>query len=240
MEHTITAVLFDWDLTLARVLGDVTESERLVTLFRTQGLDYTAGQMEAAIEKCWNGVSPDAATQLTRPQTRKDIINYYFRILTHLGYYDRDWALGNRLYSAHSTLPTYLYPDTLPVLRSLQQSGFSLGIITNHAQTVRKMIEQRVGEFIPSRHIIISQEVGVHKPTKSIFHHATRRVRVPAARCIFVGDNLAVDAIGAVEQGGFGRGLWLDRKGVGPGRPLPERVSRVTSLDQVLNFLSTA
>ena len=36
-----TAVLFDWDLTLARVLGDASEDERLAALFRSQGLKYT-------------------------------------------------------------------------------------------------------------------------------------------------------------------------------------------------------
>jgi putative hydrolase of the HAD superfamily len=238
MAHAgMAAVLFDWDLTLARVLGDVSEGERLAALFRSQGVKCTPGEIEAVIVKNQNGVKWEVPAQPRKPQRRRDIINFYFRILSQLGYANRDWAFGNRLYSAHSYLPTFLYERTLPMLRSLQQKRLVLGIISNHSRSARTMIEKNVGEFIPPKHIIISQEVGVHKPAKTIFRHAIRRIGVPAAHCMFVGDNLVVDAIGAVEQGGFGRGLWIDRVGAGADLDLPDRVARISSLDQVLNFI---
>jgi putative hydrolase of the HAD superfamily len=230
----LAAVLFDWDLTLARALGDVTESERLASLFRSQGLDFAPEEIEAAMLKGQNRSGKGALSRSGKPQRRRDIIHSYFQILTHLGVSERDWAFGNRLYDAHSYLPTFLYDESLPMLLSLQQRELSLGIISNHARSARAMMESFVGRYIPTSHIVISQEVGVHKPAKTIFRHAARRVGVAPARCMFVGDNLTVDAIGAVEQGGFGRGLWLDREGSGVDLALPDRVSRITSLDQVL------
>jgi putative hydrolase of the HAD superfamily len=232
----ITAVLFDWDLTLARVLGEVSEGERLSALFESQGLTYTLGEVQAAIIKYQNGRLRTGG-QTGKPQTRQDIINSYFQILTHLGHSERDWELGNRLYDAHSYLPTFLYDDTRVVLQSLRQKGFSLGIVSNHARSARSMIERHVGDLIPSKHIIISQEVGVHKPAKTIFRLATASLGISPAHCMFVGDNLAVDAIGAVEQGHFGHALWLDRAETGPDRPLPDRVDRITSLHQIMEFL---
>jgi HAD superfamily hydrolase (TIGR01509 family) len=233
----IKAVLFDWDLTLARVLGEVSEAERLLALFNSQGFTFTLGAVEAAMHRYQNG-RPQTTGQPSKLQTRQDIINSYFQILTHLGYTERDWEFGNRLYDAHSHLPTFLYDDTRPVLQLLQQKGFSLGIISNHTRLARPMIERYVGDLIPPRHIIISQEVGVHKPAKSIFRLATARLGVSPTHCMFVGDNLAVDAIGAIEQGNFAHSLWLDRDGIGANRPLPDQVDRIHSLDQILAFVS--
>lgn len=234
----ITAVLFDWDLTLARVLGEVSEAERLSALFGSQGLNYDPAEVQAALNQYQNG-----RARMARPagklQTRQDIINSYFQILAHLGYTERDWEFGNQLYDAHSHLPTFLYDDTRPVLRSLQQKGIPLGIISNHTRLARSLIERHVGDLIPTEHVIISQEVGVHKPAKTIFRLATARLGIAPARCMFVGDNLAVDAIGAVEKGDFGCSLWLDREGSGAHLPLPGQVKRITSLHQVIPFLTS-
>jgi FMN phosphatase YigB (HAD superfamily) len=232
-----TTVLFDWDLTLARVLGDVSESERLATLFNSQGLNYTSTEVQVAIQAYQETIGPEIVAQEDRLQTRQDIINFYFQILAYLGYTDRDWAFGDRLYSAHGHLPTFLYDDTLPTLRMLQQKGVALGIISNHARSARTVIEENVGQFVLPEHIIISQEVGVHKPSKTIFRCAISRLGASPASCMFVGNNLAVDAIAAVQQGGFGYGLWLDRKGVGVDAVLPKGISRITSLAQVVNFV---
>jgi len=233
----MTTVFFDWDLTLARVLGDVSESERLAALFNSQGLNYTPDEVQGAIRAYQDSIGPERATELDQLQTRQDIINSYFQILAHLGFTDRDWAFGDRLYSAHGYLPTFLYDDALPVLRTLQQKGVALGIISNHARSARTMIEAYVGQFVPPEHIIISQEIGVHKPAKTIFRYAVSRLGASPASCMFVGNNLAVDAIAAVQQGGFGCGLWLDRNGAGLDVVLPEGVSRITSLGQVVNFV---
>jgi len=233
----ITAVLFDWDLTLARALGDVSESERLAALFSSQGLNYTPSEIQFAMNAYLNKINPEILVQKGGLQTRRDIVNSYFQILSHLGYTERDWTVGNRLYDAHGDLPTFLYDDVLPLLEALQQKGLTLGIISNHAHSARKMIEQNVGEFIQPKHIIISQEVGTHKPAKTIFRYALARLNKPAGRCMFVGNNLVVDAIGAVEKGGFGCGLWLDREEVGADLSLPQGVFRITSLNQALDFV---
>lgn len=237
--YEITAVLFDWDLTLARILGEVTPAERTAAVFNQGGIPCTPDQMQQAMTACKS--DPHIAKGLgcaKKPQTRREIMQYYKHLLTYLGYNNIGRHLLNTLYSAYGHLPTYLYEDTLPLLAQLRQQGYQLGIISNHAMSARATMEKFVGGYIPSANIIISQEVDVHKPAKTIYKRAAARLRVHPAECILIGDNLCVDAIGAVERGNFGMGLWLDRKGIGTEKHLPEGVARITTLQQVNNFLA--
>lgn len=234
----ISVVLFDWDLTLARVLGEVSSSERLAALFQREGLPYTLDEIQTAVRHYQADVEQGKLRELnTPPQTRQDVIQFYRHLLNRLGHDETGWELANQLYSAYSYLPTVLYEDCLPTLRALKEKGLTLGIISNHATSAREIMEESVGDYIPPEHIIISQEVGVHKPAKTIFRRAVARLRMSPANCMFVGDNLLVDAVGAVEQGGFALALWLDREQTGAGIPLPEGVARITSLTQVLEFV---
>lgn len=88
--------------------------------------------------------------------------------------------------------------------------------------------------LIEPQHLFLSEEEGMHKPFPKFFRRAAARLGVSPTRCLFVGDNLAVDAIGAV-QSGFAAGLWLDRHRLWNGEQLP--VPRITGLKQVLNYL---
>ena len=233
----ITAVLFDWDLTLAHILGDVTAAEKTAAVFQRGGLNFTPSQMQEAMNLYEHDTRTGKARGFHKPQTRREITYYYRQLLLRLGHKETNRDFLNYLYSAYAYLPTFLYDDALPLLESLQQRGYQLGIISNHANSARPTMEKFVGDYIPPHHMIISQEIDVHKPAKTIFRRAASRLRVSPAACMLVGDNLCVDAIGAVRQGQFGKGLWLDRKGVGTDKPLPHGVARITSLQQVYNYL---
>lgn len=229
----IRAVLFDWELTLARVIGDVSSNERVAFLFQNEGLPFSHEEIVDAAEYIWQ----QKLLGKTKPQTPEDIMEQYRLILSHLGYKKITPSLMHRLYNGYAYLPTYLYDDTLVTLRILRQKGILLGIISNHTASVRQLIQSFVGDFINPQHIVISQEVGVHKPAKTIFQHALTRLGMASKYCLFVGDDLAVDAIGAVEKGEFCFGLWLDRNGKGTQHDLPQGVARITSLREVLNYI---
>ena len=77
----------------------------------------------------------------------------------------------------------------------------------------------------------------MHKPGAQIFDYALDVLNVAPEMSLFVGDDLTVDAIGAVKAGGFGMGLWLDRRNIGIDRGLPPRVARITSLKEVLTYV---
>lgn len=234
----VTAVLFDWDLTLAHVIGVSTYSERLRAIFRSGGLEYTLADIEAAMR------SQQVDTALLKlsmlpgvPQTQVEITQYYRDILRRLGFVHDDAAFFDRLYDVFAELPLTLYDDTLFTLEQLQQRGIRLGIITNHSRLIRPVIDQFVGQFIPPRQVIISQEIDLYKPSPAIFRFAASELGVPPVNCFFVGDNLYVDAVGAVRQGEYSRSAWVDREEREKVRSLPPEITRVTSLSQVLDLV---
>jgi HAD superfamily hydrolase (TIGR01509 family) len=239
-KQNIEAVWFDWDRTLVRVVGDVPGHERLAILFQGEGLSFTPAQVADAMAQYQADVAQQKLPFLgDPPQRQQDIMAYYAHLLRNLGLTTIDIALVERLYSGYALLPTTLYDDALPALAALQAQGLALGIVSNHSRSVRPVIEEMVGQYIAPKHVVISQELGVNKPSPRIFREALRRLPVAPERSIFVGDNLEVDAIGAVLKGRFGYGFWLDREDTGAEAawPLLPNVIRITDLWQLLDWL---
>jgi HAD superfamily hydrolase (TIGR01549 family) len=237
-ESKFKCVLFDWDLTLTRVIGDVSPEERLTALFQKEGLPYSLPEVESAIKTYNRNVQTGQLKRIGKKQTQREIAQFYRDVLVQLDHMKLDWDLMNHLYDAYSFLPHSLYEDTLPLLQWLKKQNVALGIISNHSRQIRPVIEETLGDYIQPEHIIISQEEGVHKPAKTIFKTASSRLGVDPEECVFVGNDLYVDAIGSVASGGYGLGLWLDR---GPGKNgspvFPERVYRINNLLLVTDYL---
>ncbi len=233
----LTAVLFDWDYTLAyTTIGDNSRSTRFAAMFKLAGLSYTQTEIEAALQELRTKAQRGEITLILHPQTRQQIGWQYMHLLKALGCTEIDWTQLTRLYNTYAQLPTFLYPDARPTLQNLRQKGWVVGILSNHSHSARAVMERLVGDLIPQKQIIISGEEGVHKPAKTIFRRAAARLRTPASQCVLVGDNLQVDAVGALKNGGYGQGIWLDRKN--NMQTVPEGVIRVTSLETLDTLLS--
>lgn len=238
MMDNVTAVLFDWDHTLAySEVGADDFSARLAAMFAIAGLDYSQSQIENALAEVAADRDADKVSKQHTPQTRQEIGWSYYHLLKKLGHPDLSWSLLIRLYGTYAQLPTKLYPDVLQTLEKLQEQGYTLGIISNHSASARPMMEKMVGTFIPAQHITISEEEGVHKPARTIFRRAAAHVQTAPEACVLIGDNMEVDALGAVQQGGYGRGIWLDRNNHGATN-LPNGIMRITTLQDVVEWLA--
>ena len=104
-----------------------------------------------------------------------------------------------------------LYPDALPCLAAL--AAFPQGIISNGdgpSQREKLRGAGLEGRFTP---VVISGELGFHKPDPRIFMAACRRAGRPPAECLYVGDRLDADAQGSADAGLVS--VWLDRDGKG-------------------------
>ncbi len=233
----IKAVLFDWDTTLAMIGGNVSTSQKLARLLQDQGFRYSPADISEALQIRQETILAGKLRGKLEPQTRQDILHYYMQFLSILKCPQSDRAFAYRLYGAFGRLPVLLYEGTLHVLQKLTEMGFTLGLISNTSKSARAIIEANLKDYIPPGHILISEEVGVHKPARTIFRLAAARVKTPAEDCLFVGDNLHVDAIGAVQQGGYAVGLWIDRKGTGADLALPKAVHRISALAELLPFV---
>lgn len=121
-----------------------------------------------------------------------------------------------------------LFDDVLPALDAVEAAlpGVHFGIITNGDLTFQTDKLHRIElwdrlDLTPVRadgtvddpardgRLIASGELGVTKPDAAIFEAAARAFRVSTASCVYVGDRLATDALGATAAGM--RGVWLDR-----------------------------
>ena len=231
-------VIFDWDLTLVRVMGDVSPEERLTALFQNAGLPYTLREVQHSVRQFQEDVRAGRARRHGLQQTEQEIGQYYRDILLRLNHGANERVEIGHLYDAFAQLPYLPYRETFPVLQALRDRGLKLGVVSNHSRLIRPVMEQLLHEFIAPEWMFISQEMRAHKPAAQIYRHVCAQMDATPESSIFVGDHLQVDAAGAVEVGGFALGLWLDRKGEGGETAvLPPNVYRITSLSQVLQYI---
>jgi putative hydrolase of the HAD superfamily len=92
------------------------------------------------------------------------------------------------------------YPETRSVLQELRKKGFTLGVISNATSLVKRVLDNldltKYFDFV-----IVSEEVGVNKPSAKIFMMAADKARTSPNRMLFVGDKLSTDVKGAVDAG---------------------------------------
>ena len=100
-----------------------------------------------------------------------------------------------------------LHDDTLPMLDALE--GHRFGIITNAALEFQQQKIAVLAITDRFEHVVASGEFGVAKPDPAIFRHTASLFQVAPEDCVYVGDRLRTDAIGAIGAGL--RGVWIDR-----------------------------
>ena len=152
-------------------------------------------------------------------------LEYTFR-LTAMGHYeDFRWvterALGFALASLGVSLPagqsrrlSGLYdhlppfPDAVPALRTLTDSGYDLAVLSNGTPAMIRdcLAHSGLGEFFGQR--VSADEVGVFKPSPLVYRHAAERLARPAGRIRLVTSN-AFDSVGASAAGL--RTAWVNR-----------------------------
>jgi putative hydrolase of the HAD superfamily len=126
-----------------------------------------------------------------------------------------------------------LFDDVEPCLRWLRERELLVGLITNNESVHQRDKLHRVGLAGRFDAVVISGEFGTPKPDAAIFRHACGLLALPPSAAMHVGDNLAVDALGAQAAGL--QGVWLDRRAEHDGRPL--EVSVIGGLAQLAELI---
>jgi putative hydrolase of the HAD superfamily len=97
----------------------------------------------------------------------------------------------------------HVEPDLPQTLKQLADRGLKLGILSNsfiHASAMDEHLRQLgILNFFPVR--MYSYEFGFRKPDLRFFHEAARRLGVPPAETIFVGDRIGADVRGSHAAG---------------------------------------
>lgn len=104
---------------------------------------------------------------------------------------DPDPALVARLLDmerAFTETGVELYEDSLPVVRELRARGTKTALISNCSHSTRPIVD-RLGLDGDFDEILLSFEVGIHKPDAGIYREALRRLGdVAPERSVFVDD----------------------------------------------------
>jgi putative hydrolase of the HAD superfamily len=102
-----------------------------------------------------------------------------------------------------------LFEDVPSALERLK--GIPVGILAHGDPDQQRRKLENFGLLQHFNPIIIIDEFGIRKPSKEFFEKAQRAVGLPAEECVYVGDHLQLDALGAKNAGW--RGFWLERSG---------------------------
>lgn len=198
---TIQAVLFDLDDTLWAV-------EPVLHLAETQLFDWLSRHAPGVTQR-------ETVASLRARRQSMAHTNPLFQInlwaLRHaaltavLTEYGEDPALADPamdIFSAGRNAVT-LFDDVMPALHNLAPN-LKLGTISNgFADLVRIGL---AGHFEVS---IAAHQFGVAKPDPAIFHAACNALNVLPEQAIYVGDDLALDVVGAQNAGL--RSVWMNR-----------------------------
>jgi HAD superfamily hydrolase (TIGR01549 family)/HAD superfamily hydrolase (TIGR01509 family) len=93
-------------------------------------------------------------------------------------------------------------PEIPSVLDSIQKMGYKIGLISNvnsRGQVPLNLTEYGIIDYFNP--IVLSSEYGHRKPDPSIFHYAARLSNSPTSECIYIGDRINRDILGAKRAG---------------------------------------
>jgi len=93
-------------------------------------------------------------------------------------------------YEARMTHETRLFPQMQPVLDALQAHAVPWGIVTNKATRFSDPLVRALGLLPPAATLVCGDTTPRAKPHPEPLLEAARRIGVPAADCIYVGDDL--------------------------------------------------
>lgn len=127
--------------------------------------------------------------------------------------------------------PWRVFPDALPVLEALHRGGFRLAVVSNWDQRLRPLLQAlKLAEFFEV--LVISGEVGWHKPDPRLFAHAAGQLGLRPHQILHVGDSWTEDVVGARNAGW--QAAWVVRDEPSP-RDSEARV--MGSLMEIFRFL---
>ncbi len=225
----IGAVVFDLDGTLCDYTVPVREA--LAEALRRAGepadrlgaLDAAAARYDAL----WEEISLDGH----KARSLREAI--WIRLLEERGISDLDLA---RRLTAHYTQVRWpslrLFPGVADLLCDLRRR-YRLGLLTNGPPDMQrlKIARLKIEPFFEA--IVISGEVGLHKPEPAAFDLVLRRLGKRGAEALYVGNSLPTDIAGAKAAGM--QTAWVSRDGRPANHAAPDLVLvRTVDLREVL------
>jgi putative hydrolase of the HAD superfamily len=196
----ISTVLFDLDSTLIEHTRDIQDLCR-------ETFDVFKDQLASLSPKeFWEAFWPrnhDTWYMMVDGVLSGDVARLYAFVNT-LRAFEVDVSLAGPMledWEGRIIAATRLFDDTMPTIDRLRSASISLGIITNGYTTMQRRKVHFHGLDRLVDFVLISEEVGVHKPSCAIFDLALASAGAAAHQALFVGDTPSTDITGARNAG---------------------------------------
>jgi putative hydrolase of the HAD superfamily len=121
---------------------------------------------------------------------------------------DASFERWNATYDAAFRQAWVPLPGAIELVHALEDSGVPFGGVTNHVVEYQRDKLERTG-LSALRVLVGTDTLGVGKPDPAVFRHACELIGCVPGRTVYVGNDLAVDAEGALAAGL--QAVWLDR-----------------------------
>jgi putative hydrolase of the HAD superfamily len=121
---------------------------------------------------------------------------YLNTMMRFLAYCPDTYDLVGKIETNFQSFAWKPYKWTIPTLKTLKEQGLSLGLISNWNHSCRSVLDSNgLTAFLDP--LVISSEVQMEKPDKSIFEFALQAKGWKVEECLYVGDNYYDDVLGA-------------------------------------------
>ena len=127
---------------------------------------------------------------------------------------------------------TVLKDETIEVLEKLK-GKYRLGILSNGNPFSQhhKISQVKIEKYFDT--VIVSGDLGIHKPDAAIFEYAAKQLGIKCEECLMIGDVFASDILGAIRAGMTP--VWILEDTERPA--LDYQGYRIEKLDQIFKIL---
>ncbi len=106
-----------------------------------------------------------------------------------------------KLWFSHYVDHTQPFPWTIDLIAYLLEKNIAIGILTNGSTIYQSKKIEVAGLCRYFNHVLISEQLGIAKPSPEPYRFMAEQLQVPIANCLFVGDTPHTDILGAKNAG---------------------------------------
>ena len=190
----LKALFFDADGTL--VNHEECEKQALVYLFESIGENYKNEYQE--VFRPLDHMLWDSESYNGNPVRTEDIPTFRFEIFFEKIKIRYDnYAKANDLFKIGLANAVALIENAEEIIEHFYHENYILCVVTNGLIELQRprVTNSKIGKFIS--HIMVSEEVGAHKPNPLIFNTLLERICLRPENVIMIGDSLKNDIQGA-------------------------------------------
>lgn len=194
----IKAVIFDIDNTLYSYDASHPAGMEQVLSYGERELGLQAAQLQALIKKYQKELTLELGTSNAAIHNRA---LRYQRICEELHLPLSHAARMNRLYWDGLIGASTPEPGAVEAIRSLHEKGYIIGVGTDMTLDFQLEKLEHLGLMACIDFVVSSEEAGAEKPDPKLFELCVRKAGTSPDECLFVGDSLKKDVLGARAAG---------------------------------------